>query len=250
MASLICTTHGTREERLNVIHNGFDFDSFAKPLLGPAEAKLLRSTVAASDEKIILFAGRLTSQKGIEALLASTARLLDEGLTARLVLAGEPDSHNSAKNIERLLDQFSALRRQITMLGRLPRKRLALLYQVADIAVVPSVYEPFGYAAVEAMTMGVPVVAADAGGLPEIIAHNQTGMLVPLLPNGSGKHTVDVAELASAESTLLRDDALRNRIGQTGKQHVAQVFNLETMSRRTLEVYRSMAATRPIRSFI
>src|SRR5262249_32857074 len=105
-----------------------------------------------------------------------------------------------------------------------------------------SVYEPFGYAAVEAMAAGVPVIASRAGGLAEIIQDGVNGLLVPVHVSDDGLHRVDVGELAAAQIRLLRDPALAQRISRAGRQNVANTFNVEAMTAATIRVYKQTIA--------
>ena len=231
------------DDRVHAVHNGFDLRPFMEPSLKPEEVGRLRKSVAAPDEKIVIFAGRLTPQKGISALFASAERVIAQHPKVRYLIIGEPDSKGAGEMVDRLTGQFSHLRAKVKLLGKVPRKQLAMLYQVANLAVVPSVYEPFGYAAIEAMAAGVPVVATRAGGLMEIIEDGLTGLLIPVHANDAGLHRVDVEELAAAQVRLLQDEALAQRISQSGRQRVAAAFSLEAMTEATLRVYEQTIAS-------
>jgi glycosyltransferase involved in cell wall biosynthesis len=112
-----------------------------------------------------------------------------------------------------------------------------LLYQIADIAVVPSVYEPFGYAALEAMAAGAPVIATAAGGLKEIVQQEQTGILVPVSVEGNLR-APDIAKLAAAQVALLRNPGRAKQLGKAGHQRAFQDFSLVKWRDSMLRIYR------------
>jgi glycosyltransferase involved in cell wall biosynthesis len=237
MSTLMQAAYEIPAHKIHVVHNALDLQAFTQPQLKPDKLRLLRQTIAAPGEKIVLFAGRLTVQKNIAGVYASAARVIAEYPNVCYVLAGEPDSLNSSEVVENLKQRYANLKDQIKLLGRVPRKYLALLYQVADLALVPSIYEPFGYAGIEAMAAGVPVIATQVGGLAEIITHDETGLLVRVHATVEGTHQVDTEELAAAQLLLLRDEKKAEQLGAAGRRRVMGNFNIERMIQSTLEVY-------------
>jgi alpha-maltose-1-phosphate synthase len=241
MQKIIRDTYAVPQSRLHVVYNGMDPQPFMNPTSNLDVIRDLRQAVAKANEKIVIFAGRLHPHKGIGALLDSASQVIAKYPNVRYLLAGEPDSREFAEKLHHLLDQHDNLRGKITLLGKIPRNQLAALYQVADIALVPSVYEPFGYASIEAMAAGVPVIASDVGGLAEIISHGQTGLLVPVHQKADSPHVVDVRELAYAQLILLNDHSMARQLGLSGRRRVLDFFNLERMVQSTISVYRSLA---------
>jgi alpha-maltose-1-phosphate synthase len=240
MRDIIQTTYGVLSNRIHVVYNGFDVSIFSKYPLMAEKANRLRQTIAAQDEKIIIFAGRIHLQKGILALLSSASRVLVKYPKVRYLIVGESDSRDFT--INHLYQQFSALQSKVKFLGKVPRTHLALLYQIADIAVIPSIYEPFGYAAIEAMAVGVPVIATNVGGLAEIIEHGRTGLLVPVSSNTQGTHIVDVEQLADAQILLLHNPQIAEDLGKAGQQHALTNFGFEEMVVRTTQIYQQIIA--------
>jgi glycosyltransferase involved in cell wall biosynthesis len=229
-------------ERLHIIHNGVDFKRFTSPEPDPEKLRRLRATIAAPQEKIIIFAGRLTPQKGIAAIFDAANHVIKEYPNVCYILAGEPDSRNSSHSFETLTARHAELKKKFRRLGKVPRNQLAMLYRAADIALIPSIYEPFGYAALEAMASGVPVIATDAGGLAEIITHRETGWLIPVSADGETSRNVDVEALAAAQLTLLRDGEEAKRLGEAGRRRALQDFGIGKMVQSTLQVYRHAIA--------
>ena len=124
--------------------------------------------------------GKTKSSKRSFAIFESIPQVLEHYPNVKYVFAGEPDSQHFSRTMREMFDQNPVLKSKTLMLGKLPRHKLAALYKIADVALVPSVYEPFGYAAIEAMAAGVPLIATAAGGLAEIVDHEKTGLSVPV----------------------------------------------------------------------
>jgi alpha-maltose-1-phosphate synthase len=238
MRKIIQDVYGVPGDRLHVVYNGMDPQPFVNPAVKSDAIQRLRQIVAKSNEKIVVFAGRFHPHKGIGALLDSAAQVVVKLPGVRYLLAGEPDSREFALRMKQLLDRHHSLRGKITLLGKIPRRQLAALYQVADVALAPSVYEPFGYVSIEAMAAGVPVIASDVGGLGEIISHGQTGLLVPVHRRETEPHVVDVDKLTEAQLTLLSDESMARKLGSAGRRHVLEFFSLEKMVQSTVNVYR------------
>jgi alpha-maltose-1-phosphate synthase len=238
MKKVIQGAYGVPGDRIHVVYNGMDSQPFIKPASKPDLIRQLRQTIAGPDEKVVIFAGRLNPHKGITALLDSASQVIAKCPNVRYLLVGEADSREFTQKIERLLDRYHGLRERTTLLGKVPRNQLAALYQIADLALVPSVYEPFGYASIEAMAAGVPVIATNAGGLGEIVQHKQTGLLVTVHERTNEPHVVDVGELVSAQLSLLEDAATARQLGHAGRRRVLDFFSREVMTQSTLAVYR------------
>jgi alpha-maltose-1-phosphate synthase len=238
MRELIQNTHGTPGERLHVVHNGFDAAPFLASAWKPAQVAALRQSVASPGEQIVLFASRLDPQKGIAAFYQSAARVVTAMPNIRYLIAGGADTRHDGQMMQQLAADHRALERRVKLLGPVERKQLALLYQIADLAIVPSLYESFGYAAVEAMAAGVPVVATHVGGLAEIIEHNRTGLLVPVHVDAGGLRHVDVDQLVEAQLTVLGNPELARQLGQAGRERAVQTFNVDRMVAATMQVYR------------
>jgi alpha-maltose-1-phosphate synthase len=238
MKRIIQETYGTPEDRIHVVYNGMNPQLFMNPTSKSDVIRRFREAVAGPHEKVVVFAGRLNPHKGITALLDSASQVVAKYPDVRYLLIGEPDSREFTQKMQSLLDQHQRLRDKIIILGKVPRTQLAAIYQVADLALVPSVYEPFGYASIEAMAAGVPVIATNVGGLAEIISDRQTGMLVPVHRRTNEPHVVDVEALTSAQLTLLNDEEMAEQLGRAGRQRILDLFNCEAMVRSTIRVYR------------
>lgn len=235
--TLIQAKHAVPDDRIYVVHNGLDVRQFIREDLRAEDTYKLRRSIADTDQKIVLFAGRLNLMKGIPALFASAAEVVKEKQNVRYLLVGEADSRDFPQFIGQLFQEYPILEGKVKMLGKVPRRQLALLYRIADIFVMPSLYEPFAWVAVEAMAAGLPVVSVNAGGTVEIVEHGRNGLLAPIYPREAKPHEIDVGCLAEAQLKLLNDEALAKQYGNDGRRRVLEHFNLEKMVQSTIDAY-------------
>lgn len=241
MSELIQETYGLSASLLHTIHCAMDAGPFLRPSHSPEDYARLRATVARPEDPVVLYTGRLHPMKGISAIFAAAERVLARRPEVRFLLAGGTDSRESTQMVHELTQRYAHLRHRIKLLGKLPRRQLGLLHRIADLALVPSIYEPFGYTAIEAMASGLPLVATRSGGPSEIVVHQETGLLVPVLPGPpGGRREVDVEALAAAQLTLLEDRERARRMGQAGQQRVVELFSLPRMVAANLSVYRKL----------
>jgi len=178
----------------------------------------------------LLFVGRLNKQKGIELLLHTLSRMPDKSLSLDVVGDGE-DRESLATLAEGL-----GIADRIRWHGALPQPRLAEFYRNAAALVVPSVGEGLGLVAVEAQLCETPVIAFDSGGLPDIVQHDRTGILV---------EDVDAGALAAALVSLLGRDDHGASLGAAARLHALSTFAPESVARRYADIYRSAIASSP-----
>ena len=235
--SIVQRTHGIPDNKISVVYNGIDIEAFSKCNVLPQQLSELKAAIAPGGEKVVLFAGRLNPQKGVLAILASIPQVLEKHPKVRYVFAGEPDSQDFARKVRETLDENPDLKAKTLFLGKVPRRKLAALYKVADVALAPSVYEPFGYASIEAMAAGVPVVVSAAGGLGEIVDHEKTGLCVSVHPEKDGTHRVDVGELALATMRMLGDEEFARNMAVAAGQKVRKMFDSESLVRGLRATY-------------
>ena len=155
-------------EKINVVPNGITPTNFS----GIERDYDFRRKYASDNEKIILFAGRLVYEKGIQNLIAAMPKILSSYNDAKLIICGRGGM------IDELRAQVDHLGigNKVYFAGYMDHKSLMKMYKCADISVFPSTYEPFGIVALEAMLAEVPVVVSDVGGLNEIVNHGVNGM--------------------------------------------------------------------------
>jgi glycosyltransferase involved in cell wall biosynthesis len=235
--SLMRDCYSVSEQGVRVIYNAVDPELFQPSSISIEYRDRLRSAICPANEKIVLFTGRFHPMKGIPALLKSAVLVLQKEPKVRYLMAGDPDSKAFALEFRKLVDQNPILKQKLTVLGKLSRPSVAGLYSVANVALLPSVYDPCPFAAIEAMAAGVPLVASDGGGLAELVENGITGLTVPVRGNGTGLRSVEPEELAEATLRLLRDPKLAQKMGRAAREKAAATYNPEIMVRATREVY-------------
>src|ERR671920_2532363 len=151
------------EQRISVIPNGIDPDDLQPQ--PPEDLAALRARFAAPDEKLVLLVGRLVYEKGFQDALEALPGLIRRLGNVRFLVAGS-GTHEAElrKQAEKL-----GLMEHGTFLGWIGDDVLHSLYRIADLCVIPSIYEPFGIVALEAMASGCPCIVADTGGLREVV---------------------------------------------------------------------------------
>jgi alpha-maltose-1-phosphate synthase len=249
MKAVLVDALGIDASKVHVVHNGFDSTVFAKPPTAAQAAHARQRLGVQGDEPVVVYAGRLTRQKGVVPLLRSAVEVLRAAPNAIYALAGTPMSRDGQSDerkelldgLEALYQQHPELAARVRVLGNLPREELAHLYHVATLAVVPSIYEPFGYAAVEAVMAGAPVVAAASGGLPEIIEHERSGLLVPV-DTSATPHRIDEAALAAAQLAVLKDRRWAAQLVAQGQRRVLTTFTRQRMAAETLAAVQRVTA--------
>jgi starch synthase len=162
-----------------------------------------------------------------------------------VLCAGAPDTEAIGQEMAELVEQARGRSgNEILWISRiLPKHDLISLYSQAALFVCPSVYEPFGIINLEAMACETPVVASAVGGMPEVVVHEETGLLVPLEPMGSNNFEPRdpdrfSRDLATAINALLRDPDRLKAMGEKARERVERYFSWSTIAQRTLEFYR------------
>lgn len=196
----------------------------------PVATELFTSaTGTARTPGTLLFVGRLTKQKGVDLLLRALAKL-PRGTTLDVV--GDGDERGS---LERLAGELG-VRDRVRFHGSQSQRELVTFYRSASALVVPSSDEGLGLVAVEAMLCETPVVAFESGGIPDVVQHERTGLLV-------SERSPDA--LADAIERMLARDDRGAALGAAGRLHAVSTFAPESVARRYLDIYRTAIATAP-----
>jgi alpha-maltose-1-phosphate synthase len=228
-------------ERVRVIHNGIDPDEY-RPREAPAT---LRQVGVDPEIPIVLFVGRITRQKGILHLVRAI-RHLQPGVQV-VLCAGAPDTDAIAQEMTTLVEEAKreAAADVIWIPEMLSKEVVIALYSHAAVFVCPSVYEPFGIINLEAMACETPVVAAEVGGIPEIVVPGETGILVPFDAEGGASAEPRDPDaysraLASAINELMGAPERRRAMGKASRARVLANFSWKHIAEVTLGFYRDL----------
>jgi len=212
------------EQRVTVIPNGID----TADLHPVADLDELRSRFATPDDRLVLLVGRLVYEKGFQLALDALPRVIRRTGRVRFLVAGSGTHEAELRKQARTL----GLARHGTFMGWIGDDVLHSLYRIADLCVVPSIYEPFGLVALEAMASGCPCIVADTGGLREVVPTSDVGLRF---------RSRDPRALARMIERVLTDDALRERLVAEASQHVRR-FDWDDIARQTAQVYVELTA--------
>lgn len=208
---------GLNDDKVQVIPNGMDLKARASGVLPP------RQQFAAPGEKLIFHIGRLVPEKGVAVLLEAMPQILKRH-RARLVVAGTGPFGDELRRRAGHL----GLGDRVSFIGWIDDATAHALYTYADVAAVPSTYEPFGIVALEAMAAGAPLVASDVGGLSEIVRHGENGLKA--LPGNA-------ASLAEQVDRMLADRALARRMAVVARREVETKYTWAGIARTTADLY-------------
>jgi len=232
MRGEVATLFGVPVAKTEVIGNGVDVGRWSVPVSAADEAGRRWRGDSQDRAPLLVYSGRLEYEKGVHTLLAAMPTVRRRHPGARLVVAGRGGQEQT------LREQARALRlgRCVRFAGWLDDADLQGLVAAADLALVPSAYEPFGLVALEAAAAGTAVVAADTGGLAEVVRHERTGWRVP--PG-------DTRAWADAIDLLTRDAELRATLAKQGQAVVEEDYTWAAVARRTVAAY-DRASTAPV----
>ncbi len=221
--------------RLHVVRNGIDTE-----LYHPTTSTSVLSRLGVDPARpVVVFVGRITRQKGVGHLVAAAH---DFAPDAQLVLcAGAPDTPEIEQETARAVAELQAARGGVFWVREmLPVPDVRELLGAATVFVCPSVYEPLGIVNLEAMACGTAVVASDVGGIPEVVDHGRTGLLVHLDTEPTPETDAAFRSgLAAAVNEVLADPARAEAMGAAGRERAVVEFSWEQVAARTVEVYRA-----------
>jgi len=222
------------------VHNGIDLSRWHRV----DDAELVRGLGIDPERPSVVFVGRITRQKGLSYLLKAAALLPPE---VQLVLcAGAPDTPEILAEVQAGVAALQEERSGVVWIDRLlSQHELSAVLTQATTFVCPSVYEPLGIVNLEAMACGAPVVGTATGGIPEVVDHGVTGLLVPIeqLDDGTGTpvHPEEfVRDLADALIAVVSDPEAARRMGEAGRQRAEAEFGWDRIALRTREIYASL----------
>jgi glycosyltransferase involved in cell wall biosynthesis len=194
-----------------------------------------------NDTLTVLFVGRLEKRKGVLDLFEAIPTVLKRIPNARFFIAGKDNSNNDGFKMKTGMDyptffssRYEAYLPFVEFLGEVSDEVLQNLYQACDLFVAPSLYESFGLIYLEAMNYAKPVIGCKAGGIPEVVDHGETGLLVE--PGSS-------PALAEAILSLLKSPVKLREMGLAGRSQILERFNYIQMARNFERVYRQVINT-------
>jgi glycogen(starch) synthase len=228
MREQVADIFGADERRVTVIPNGIDPEDL-QPQDNPELARL-RAEFAAPNEPLVLLIGRLVYEKGFQLALEAMPGVIDAVPGTRFLVAGsgthEPELRRQAADL--------GLEEHGTFLGWIGDDVLHSLYRIADVCVVPSIYEPFGLVALEAMASDCPCIVADTGGLREVVPNEDVGLRF---------RDRDPVSLGQTVKRVLTDSELRDRLVAEASEHVLG-FDWSDVAERTAALYGELTAER------
>jgi glycosyltransferase involved in cell wall biosynthesis len=222
-----CRRHALRagapESSIRIVFNGTDLRRFnPEPDANDLPARQF-------GPHMVFACRQLFPRKGIRFLIEAAARIKPRFPDLKVVIAGDgferPELEARAQRL--------GIGADVTFLGWVPNTALPPYYRAAALSVIPSLEEGFGIPAAEAMGCETAVVATDAGGLPEVVEHEVTGLVVP---------RGDVDALASAMESLLVDPARRRRMGVAGRERALRLFDWDRTAEQFEQLYRDIGA--------
>ncbi|MEM2320059.1 MAG: glycosyltransferase family 4 protein [Candidatus Bathyarchaeia archaeon] len=224
MLSHVKWAFGLPEDKLIMIPNGVEVEEYDK--YADVDLNSFRNRFALPEEKIVLFVGRLVHEKGVHTLISAAPKILEQ-VNAKFVIVGNGYMKESLSTLVKNM----GLDHKFLFTGFLDDETLRKLQKCADVSVVPSLFEPFGIVALEAMAAKSPVVVSDTGGLSEIVEHDVTG--VKVYPNNA-------QSLAWGVTRVLLDEKYANMLRENAYKKVREVFNWEKISLQTKNIYKNV----------
>jgi glycosyltransferase involved in cell wall biosynthesis len=213
------------EKDITTVHNGIDLDFFEKSIvhMTSQEKNKIRHHVfkANQNDRIILSIAALHPRKGLTYLLEAMPDVLEKFPDAKLAIIGEGPQK---KELQKVINQLK-IDNRVMLLGY--QEDIPKLLKCVEIFVLPSVTEAFGLVLLEAMAAQLPILSTKTGGIPEIIQHMKTGLLV---------EPANTQELKDGLNELLRNTALSQKIAFVGLHHVKE-FSASLMAEKTEAVY-------------
>ena len=214
---------GLPEDKLVMIPNGVNlsvYDGIENDMTS------FRAKYALPEEKIVLYVGRLVYEKGIHVLINAVPKVLEK-INAKFIIVGSGYMKEQLQNIVRSMK----LEHKVLFMGFVDEETLLRLQKCADVSIVPSLFEPFGIVALEAMAAKSPVVVSDTGGLSEIVDHDITGFKT--YPNNP-------ESLAWGITKILLDENYKNYIRENAYRKVQEKYDWQKIAQQTKAIYKKV----------
>ena len=224
MVSHVRWAFGLPPDKTIMIPNGVNADAYAS--INKNELTQFRSRFALPEEKIVLFVGRLVYEKGVHVLVNAAPKVLEK-TNAKIIIVGNGYMKEQLTGIVKSM----GIAHKVLFTGFVDDQTLRNLQTCADVSVVPSLFEPFGIVALEAMAAKSPVVVSDAGGLAEIVDHDVNGVKVyPGNPDS----------LAWGITKVLTDETYANHLRNNAYKKVREKYNWDKIAQQTMNAYKTV----------
>jgi glycosyltransferase involved in cell wall biosynthesis len=229
MAGEIRSYFGAPADKLDIIPNGVDPSRFQA--LESVDLSDFRLRYALPDEKIVMYVGRIVVEKGVEVLIRAAQEVLREAPKTHFIIAGKGPELGRMRD---MVDDMG-LSERVKLPGFISDEDRDRLLKVADCAAFPSLYEPFGIVALEAMAARAPVVVSEVGGLAEVVRHAETGVTV---------YPDNVESCAWGILHTLQHPQWAHQRVENAYREVLTVYNWDTIARQTESVYERIVRER------
>ena len=217
--------YGVERSKVRIVPNGVDTEKFK-----PTETQAARRQLGLGNTPCVLFVGNLIPRKGLSFLLEAAKKIVKENRDTQFLIVGE----GPLKTPLTMSLESADLSGNFKLLGNLKEDALPVIYNCADVFVLPSIQEGQGIVLLEAQAAGKPVVAFDVGGIDEAVRNGETGLLVK---RGNSE------ELAEALLSLLADKTWRQKMGGNGRGFVSENFTWDISAQKMLKVYQEALAS-------
>ncbi|MBO3802527.1 MAG: glycosyltransferase family 4 protein [Candidatus Brockarchaeota archaeon] len=229
---------GFEEKKIRVVYNGIDVEAWNPDKIRVEKVTGLRERYGISEkDPMILFVGRLTGVKGVDRLVMAMPHVLRKIPNAKLVIVGMGDLEKHLDNLASTLNVQDKVVRRYEFLGD---EEKMVHYAACDVAVFPSLYEPFGIVSLEAMSMGKPVVvgARDVSGMRE--------QVIPSGPDQCGFHVNphEPSDIAWGLIAAISNRELNKTYGANARKRVVSMFTWEKAADATVKAYEEVASAR------
>jgi glycosyltransferase involved in cell wall biosynthesis len=218
---------GAPRNKISVIPNGIAASQL-RPCAAAQQAEQ-RAMYGPNGERLLFYVGRITHEKGLHVLLRAMPSILRDHAHTRLLVAGKNSRHYLP------LAQELGIAHAVQFLDFISDEQRDCLYQTVDAAIFPSLYEPFGIVALEAMAQNCNVIASDVGGLGEVVEYLVNGLTV--YPN-------DPESIAWAVRTLFANPAAAEQRRSTARQQVEELYNWPRIARQTVTLFERVVEER------
>jgi glycogen(starch) synthase len=215
---------GLPADKLIMIPNGVRTEIYGKN--GKEELDKFRAKYALPEEKIVLFVGRLVYEKGVHVLVNAVPKVMQK-VNAKFIIVGNGYMRDQLA----VLVKGMGLEHKVMFTGFVDDDTLRKLQETADVSVVPSLFEPFGIVALEAMAAKSPVVVSDTGGLSELVTHEVDGVKV---------YTGNPDSLAWGISRVLSDGNFANWLRTNAYKKVQEKYNWDKIAQTTKVTYEAV----------